>query len=162
MGYSFNNVPAQLEIGGDAYNGYFIVDTVATDINLTEINLYSPLAGISSQRVMKAFLDLYIPMISNNDAVNWNSCDGVQYIKTKRTGAATWANAIVLNTHDFYIPPSTSNHYGVYKGNYDITTGVQNSLTYKQNLQICWFSALSEFDNMYFYNVQPVVRVVLY
>lgn len=161
MGYSFNNIPTQLTIGGTPYGGYFTVDTTATNITLENFVVVDALQGIAPERVLKAFLDLYIPYIVNTH-VNDNWMHNTQYIQTKRSGAATWADAIHISDGGMELPGSTAIHYGVLVGTGDIKTGIQNCITYNQQLNIRWEASEAMVDSFLVYNVQPVLRVVLY
>ena len=163
MGYAFNNVPAQLEMGSPTKDGITTISTAPGDIQLENIAVSTNLVGIGAEQVLKAFLDLYIPYMVNTSA-SVNKVGLSKYIKVKRTGAASgsYANAIYMPQDSLTIPASTSYSYGVIIGTVDISATIKDALNNSQSINVLWNQAQSAFDDLNIYCIQTKLRVVIY
>lgn len=162
MGYAFNNVPTQLELGGAKSFNYFTITTAASTVTLPDIQT-TILTGMDANRVLYAFLDLYIPYFSNTNAgINFTD-DTIQYLQVKRSGAGagSWTNASNMG-YICNIAASSGYHYGVIKGELDVSTQVKACFLNNQNLNVQWKDARSFVDSLIFNDVQPVLKLVIY
>lgn len=155
MGYIHRNPLTFIELP-NAVGFHFAISSVQTTIDFGILGVPSWMKN----RVKKAFLDLYIPLIYNM-AANINEINGDQVMQVRGWNGITntaWEDAISFPDDSLQMLSSSNCHIGRIIGSYDISTSVNFSVG--NHIDIRWLDALSSLDYFFAINTFCVVRVV--
>lgn len=139
MGYAHTFAPILFEYPFNMTSSMWVIDSTIGDVGPFT---YTIPATLPKNEILHAYLDLYLSNI-NNTFAGANYMEVTSYIKCRKNGVGTYANAIYIPGNSFDVGSQGIFNGGRIYGNLDIVDEIELG----QDLQIIWYQADTHQDN---------------